>query len=228
MLGGDTLDGQRDDLLRLPLRVAAGRLADLPDPVRRGGLGFLLHSLHELGLGVLRAHPGQLLQPAAGVQDRLVELELLVGDELLLATELARATAELLVTLLQLVEPAVDARVALLHTTLLPLHLVAPPAGLLLPRLAQFDELFLSRQDRALAQGIGFPLGLADDAAGRVLGRRVRRSQPPLLLLAPRQAPLVAPPRAAENEKGRGGETQYNAIRGERRDRIHDDLCSGA
>ena len=55
VLGGDALDGQRDDLLGLALGVALGRLADLAQPVGGVGLGLLLHAPHQLGLGLFLA-----------------------------------------------------------------------------------------------------------------------------------------------------------------------------
>src|SRR5215207_7203794 len=136
VLGGDPLNGQRYDLLRLALGVAAGALANLADPVRGLGLRLLLHPLHELVSCVDRRHPRERLQPAPLLTDHLVQLLLPVGDQLLLSANLTRAPPELLVALIEHVDLPVERDLPLLYAPLLPVDLVPPLPCLRLPSLA--------------------------------------------------------------------------------------------
>ena len=109
VLGGDALDGERDDLLRLALGVALRRLANLANAVRGVGLRLLLHPAHQLGLRVLGGHAGQLLEAAALARPTsALELLLAVGDRLLAAADSLARRAELAVALVEELELAVE------------------------------------------------------------------------------------------------------------------------
>ena len=69
-LAGQPLDRDRDDLLRLAIRVLARLLLDLADPLRRFAARLLGHLLHEGSPGFLARQPGRLLElPAGGVDE---------------------------------------------------------------------------------------------------------------------------------------------------------------
>ncbi len=212
MLGGDPLDGEGDDLLRLALGVAARRLADLANPVGGVGLRLLFHAADQFALGVLRRHAGQLLEPAPLVGDQLLEFALAIDHGLLAAAEVAHPAAEVLVALIERVELAVELGLPLLDAPLFAFHLFAAAAGLELERLAELDQLFLARDDGALAQVFRFTLGVVHHALGHFLRRRLR------IRLAPEfGGPAEAPP-YKEKRRRRGNES---AERGVERGQIH-------
>ena len=170
MIGGDSLDRQGDDLLRLALGVPLRRLADFANPVGCVGLGLLFHPPNKLVLRVLGRHPGHLLEPAALVADELLQLLLAFGDRLFPASKLARALAELFVALVEHLELPVEHGVALGDAALFALDFLAPAANLLLEVLAQSDHLFLAGDDGSLAEIVRVSLGVADDPLRGFLG----------------------------------------------------------
>ena len=170
VIGGDALDRQRDDLLRLALGVPFGGFPDLANPVGRVGLGFFFHPANQLVLRVLGGHAGHLLEPAALVADELLELLLALGDRLFAATEVAGAPAELFVALLEHLELAVEHGFPLGDAPLFPFDFLAPTADLLLEVLAQSDQLFFPGDDGGLAKVVRFSLGVSDDSLRGFLG----------------------------------------------------------
>jgi hypothetical protein len=74
VVGGDALDGEGDDLLRLALGVAAGLLLDLADPLRGGGARLLLELVHQLPLGLVGAEAGERLEPLLHLAVAAVEI----------------------------------------------------------------------------------------------------------------------------------------------------------
>ncbi len=174
VLGGDPLHGEGDDLLRLALGGAAGGLADLAQPVRRLGLRLLLEPVDQLGLRLGGGHPGELLEPASLLAEHALELERALVHRLFLAAELAPATADLLVALLQDVELAVEVALPLLHAPLGALELLAPLGGFGLPLLAQLDRLFLPGDHGRLAQRVRLSPRVVDDAVRRLFGGGLR------------------------------------------------------
>src|SRR6266478_4208506 len=85
LFGRDPLDRQRDYFLRLSLSVSFGGLANLADLVGRVGVRLLLHSMHQLRLGVGGGESSQLLQPSPFLAEQLVELLLAVPEGLFAA-----------------------------------------------------------------------------------------------------------------------------------------------
>ena len=173
MLGRDALHGQRDDALGLALGIPPRRLADLAHAIGRVGACLLLDAVDELALGILGRETGERLEPVLDLAAHAVELLVTIGDLLLAAADLAAAARELLVPLFQRLGAAIEAELALLHAALLSLQLVAAAADLLLPALAELDQLLLAREHGGLAQRLGFALGLTDEPPGSLLGAGV-------------------------------------------------------
>src|SRR3954469_8187434 len=218
VLGGDALNGEGDDLLRLPFSVAACRLANLAHAIRRIGLRFLLHATHELGLRVLGGHTCHLLEAAPLFGDESRELLFALHNCLLASAELARSAAELSVSLLEDIGLAIENILALGDPSFLPLYFLAAAAHLGLELLAQPDQLLLSGNDRALSQVLSFALALRDDPLRGLLCRRLRRGQSLDLGRSSNATP--------EKEESRRGE--YDGAKRGCEYLIHMDLCSTA
>jgi hypothetical protein len=193
--------------------IAAGALANLTEPVGRVGLGLRFEPMDELGLRLLRRDAGQHLETATLLPHQLVELLLSLGDRFLLPTQLAGAAANVLLPLFEDVEFAVEHRLAILNALLFALDFLTSPARFDLPVLAELDQLFLPRDQRALAEGFRFALGLTDDALRRLFGRRLRQR-----LGLPFGNPATAP---AKKEKGHGGDDKQYAKRSTQCRSIH-------
>jgi hypothetical protein len=101
VLGGDALHGERDDLLRLAVRVAARRLADLAHAVGRIGLRLLLHPTHQLRAGLVGREAGELLEALRrlGLEPR--DAGLAVGEHRLALLQLARPARQVALALLE-------------------------------------------------------------------------------------------------------------------------------
>jgi hypothetical protein len=173
VLGRDSLDGEGDDLLGLALRVPTGALADLAQLVGGVRMRLLLEPANELRLRVLCGHSRELFEALPLLGDELLQLRLAIGDDLFFSAELARATAEFLVTLLQHVELSVERRLTLPDALFLLLDFGPAPPNFALERLAKFDELLFTGDDGALAERLRFPLGVCDDSLGGLLGCRL-------------------------------------------------------
>jgi len=163
MLGRYPLDCQSDDLLGFALGVAACRFADLADAIGGVGVGLLLHPSNELALGVLSGHPSHLLEAATLFADERRQLLFSLRDSLFTAAEFARPSTEIAVALLEDIGFPIEHRLALGDASFFALDFLATAANFLLEFLAKLDELFLTGDDRALAQILRFALAIGDD-----------------------------------------------------------------
>ena len=150
-LRGDSLDGQGDDLLRLPLGVAPGPLADLAEHVGRVRLRLLLEAPQELRLGVLSGHPGELLEPTALFAEQPLELLLSALHDVLAATEVARAPPDVAIALLHRLGTALERGFALAEVALFSFDRAPSRPNFLLGGFAKADQLFLPRDDGGLS-----------------------------------------------------------------------------
>src|SRR6266436_1399050 len=86
-LPDETLDGDRDDLLRLPLGLLARLLLDLTDAFRRLVLRLVHHLIDEGTLRLLAREAGDALERRARLADEAVALRLAIGELPLAAAE---------------------------------------------------------------------------------------------------------------------------------------------
>jgi len=172
-VGGDALDGERDDLLRLALGISPRRLANLAQRVGGVGVGLLLEPANQLRLRVLGGHAGHLLEAAALLAQQTFQLLLSRLHHLLAAPKVAGATADVAVALLDGIGAALQGALALADPTLLRLDAASPVAELLLCRLSQLDQLFLAGKHGGLAERLGLTLGVLDGALGYFVGGRL-------------------------------------------------------
>ena len=188
LLGRDPLNGERDDLLRLALGVPSGGLADLADLV--GGLGVRLffHPAHQLGLGVLGRHAGELLEPATFFAVQLLELFFAIGQRLLTAAEVAGALADFLVALLEQLDLPIEDRLLLDDPALLALDFLAAAADVQLGGLAKLDDFLFAGNHRALLEVLGFALGVGHDPLRELIGGRLGLALPAELAIPSRLA----------------------------------------
>src|SRR5207237_5619157 len=73
---GDALEGVGDEVARLPLRLAAGLLLELPDAARELVPDEVLRALEEVRLRLADGHPGAALQLLQLLVPRLLQLVL--------------------------------------------------------------------------------------------------------------------------------------------------------
>src|SRR5512147_3174708 len=106
--------------------------------------------MYELGLCLVSGDSGEGFEPTLLLANEPFELLLALGHCLFLATELARASADILLALLEHIEFPVERRLAILDPLLLSLDFLATPACFDFPVLAEPDELFLAGDERAL------------------------------------------------------------------------------
>ncbi len=170
MLGRDTLDRERDDLLRLPLRRTARGLANLAHPVGRVGLRLLFHAADQLGLRVPRGEPGELLQPPLLFGVHPAGFLLPLAHLLLAPADFSRLASGLLLPLVDDLEFAVEDRVALLEALLLALDLGPALAHFFVPGFPELHELLLPREHPGLPQSVGLAFGFGDDAPAQLFG----------------------------------------------------------
>ena len=204
----------RSAFRRAVSRISRSRLA-------ASACGLLLEPADQLGLGLLRGHAGQLLEPAASPRRRAARAPARARRP---SSPSGRARCARRPTSLSRCSSTSNfrssVRLALLDAPLFALDFLAPAARLDLPVLAELDQLFLAGDHRALSQRFGFALGFADDALGGLLGRGLRERL--------RCALCGAASAAAEKEKGCGGDDDQYAKRGTQCRSIHVDLCSTA
>src|SRR5687768_70924 len=74
MLGGDSLDRERDDLLGFAIGALSRGLSNLAHTVRGVGVRFFFDPVDQLVLGFLRGHARELLQAAALLRHELLHL----------------------------------------------------------------------------------------------------------------------------------------------------------
>src|SRR5689334_5949875 len=218
VLGGDPLNGERDNLLCLALGVASRGFPDLANTIRRVGVRLLFHATDELRLRVLSRHARHLLEAPALFANQRTQLLFALHHRFLATAEFARATAEIAVALLEDVGLAIENRLALGDTSLLALDFLAAPAHFLLEFFAQLDELFLSADNCTLSKILSFALAIGDDSLGGLLGGRLRGGES-LNLGGHSKA-------TSEKEESRRGD-DHNA-KGGSENFIHMDLCSTA
>jgi len=164
LLGGYSLDRERNDLLRLALGVPLGGLADLADLVRGIGVCFFFHPMDQLRLRVGGCDSGELLEPAALFAKELVELLLALGQGQLTSAQSLGTPRCVALALLQQVVFAIELSFAVDDSTLLSLYLFASAANFDFPFLTKSDELFLATEDRRLAEALRFALGIPNDS----------------------------------------------------------------
>ncbi len=177
MVRGDALDGEGDDLLRLALRVAAGLFLDLADAVGGGGLGFLLHLVHQLPARLVGREAGERLQAVLHLGGAALQLLLLLLQALLAPHHGLGALLLRLPLLVQEVELAVERLLALLEAALHPLDVVSAACLFALPLLAGAERLLAPLQHLGLAQRLRLLHGGAPDALRLVLGGGAARAQ---------------------------------------------------
>src|SRR5207245_1345940 len=124
LVGGDALDREGDDLLRLPIGILFRLLGDVAHERRRLVARFALESSDELGLGVLGGQARDLLEACPNV--------------LLALRQRAGALLQLLLELAQLLLAAVDAGDLLVEA--------------MVEVFADRHELFFGGQDDPLAR----------------------------------------------------------------------------
>ena len=155
-LGGrvrrDALNGERDDLLRLALGVAARDLADLAQRLAASACASSSSRRISSALASCADMPAICSRRRRSSATSLSSSSSRVCTQLLAAPEVARALADLAVALLHELELAVERALALADAALLLLHRHAARAELLLGRLAELHHLFLAGDDRALAR----------------------------------------------------------------------------
>jgi hypothetical protein len=159
-----------------------------------------------------------LLEPPPLFGDEIRELLLPLDDGLLATAEFARPAAQLSVALLEDVRLAIEHRLALVDPALFAFDLFAPAAYLRLEFLAQSDELFLTGNDRALSQILGFALAFRDDPLRRFLSGRLRGGKSLYLSRSADASPEKEESRRGDNKGAKRGSENF----------IHMDLCSTA
>ena len=173
-------------------RSRSARLADLAQPVGGVGVRLLLQAANELGLGVLRGHAGQLLEPAP-----LVARPASRAPARGRPTVFSRRPKSLARRLISLSRCSRSSNLrssvafALDDAALVALDFLAAAADLDLPRLAQLDQLFLAGDDRALAQR--FRLALARRRGCASLSLRQSPSPAPAAACPAARRPDVRP-----------------------------------
>src|SRR5690606_7918454 len=196
VVGSNTLDGERDDVLRLALRLAAGVLLDLADRVRGAGARFLLDLLLELAAGLLGGHAGKGLEAVSRLRRQPLRFRGLPFDLLPAEVQLVLALLDLALLLIQDVVLAIERGAAFLDARFRPLHVLTPPPLLALPLFLRPECFFLARQLGRLAEPLGILLSCLKDARG--LRLRVG--------LAPSQAPVFhASAQEGTEREGRDG-----------------------
>src|SRR6266478_2433661 len=108
-LPGETLDGDRDDLLRLTLGLLARLLLDLADAFRRLVLRLVHHLIDGGTLRLLAREAGDALERRARLADEAVALRRAVGEMPLAAAERVLLALRLAVACLEPLELAVEA-----------------------------------------------------------------------------------------------------------------------
>ena len=160
MLGGEALDGEREDLLRILLSVAARLFLQIPHQRRRLAPRLVLEAPQQL---LLRFHSGEtrdLFQPGSRLMIPLGELALARPRRLMPPLELP-------LPVLQRARPMIERLLAALDAP-------APLGYLLLPRFAGLQQLRLGGEHHALARFFKQPLALGRGGAGQ----RLRRPPP--------------------------------------------------
>src|SRR6185437_1310459 len=188
-----------DDLASLALGISAGGFPDLANGVGSFRVGLFRHAADEFGLGFLRGHAGQLLQPPALLEQELVQLSFALADNL--------------VAPIEEVELAVQVSLPLLHAALGTIQLLTPLEGLKLPIFAEAHGFLLSGEQRRLPQRFGLAVCIVENAPCRFLGGGTRGS----LGGALSSTPLFA----TDHEKSRGGDEHCYARRGYERELSH-------
>ncbi len=117
--GGSALYALDDNLLGLLGGGDLGLLDDVHDGGRSLGTGFLGHGVHQLLLGLVGAHAGDVLQLADALFINLLHLSLTFFQGLDLVVQVLADALELIAFLLQLVDLLVEALLALLQLVLL-------------------------------------------------------------------------------------------------------------
>src|SRR3989449_1425822 len=157
VLGGETLDREGEDLLRLFAGVPLRLLLQVTGEGRGLAARLVLEPAQQLLLRLLRGESGDPFEPGARLQLRGREGALPLFQHATPALEPA-------VALLQ-------RRHALFQTLLAPVDLTPPPGHLFVPGLARAEQLFLRGQHHPLARLLQQPRALHRRGARRRLGR---------------------------------------------------------
>ena len=163
MVGGAALDGQRDDLPGLGVRLVLQAGLDLLDLHGRLVGDVLLQLLQEVVLGLLGGEAGDPLQHL-----QLALLHLLgLG---LGGLQLVQAVCQLLFLLLNILGLAVQVLFLLLEAALLLLKITPALLFFLFVLVAGLQDLLLGLHQRLTLLALGALVGLIDDALGLLLG----------------------------------------------------------
>jgi hypothetical protein len=158
LLGGDALDGQRDDLAGALVALGLGLVLDVPDDERRFPLGLVLDGGDQLGLGLVGGEAGDALEFALSFRVLLVEL----GGA---ALQVLLAAGQGLGALLNPLELLVQPLLAIGEAQLTALEVTAQLADLVLDRADLFFDV-----PAALGGLFGLVAGSFEDAGGFGLG----------------------------------------------------------
>jgi len=148
VVDGESLNGHRDDLAGLALRIAPGPLPDVPDRPRSLRPGFVFDAGNQLGASFLGRESGDLLEP--GSELRPIHLELFF-EGLQFLTPLAGLFLTLrhpLLALIQNIELALESLLLLAEAFLGLVQLGAPLLRLLEKLLLETVALFLALELR--------------------------------------------------------------------------------
>ena len=172
VLGRDALDGERDDLLRLALGVALARVSRI-SRMRLAASACASSSIRRISSALAscadmpascssrrRSSPTSLSSSCSRCVEGLLARPMVVG-----------AARGLALALLEQVELAIEMAFAFGDPALFALDLLAAPADLGFPLLAELDQLFLSREHRGLAQRSRLRARLRRGCAWRSLRR---------------------------------------------------------
>ena len=163
VIAGVPLDGQADDVLRLLVRLFLGLVLDPLDGLGRLELGFVLHRDHELALGLLGGHVGDLLEHLPLLAEPLLEPLFLLDGHLFSVRQLPFAADRLGLALLDDVHLLLEVLFLLGEPALLVLEFLPLLAVLLLELGPRLVQLVLGLEHGLLALGLRLALGVRHD-----------------------------------------------------------------
>ncbi len=157
---GGALDGLYDNLLGLLVGGYLGLLHDVHDACGGIGPGLLGHHLHQVLLGFLGSHAGNVFQFLDALIVYLLHLGLTFAQHLNLVVEVGAHLLELLALLLQVSHLLVEGVFALFQLALLLAKSGVAFVHLLLVLALHLDELLLGLQDLVFLYNLAFLFGV--------------------------------------------------------------------
>src|SRR3989442_1290314 len=152
VLGGDALDGDGEDLLRLAVGVLLRLLLQVARQSRRFAPRLVLEPAQQLLLRLLRSEPGDLLETGTSLGLLRPHGALSLTARLLPAPDLLSLPLEAGELLVQLVLASLD--------------LAPAPPYFLVPRLARLHQFFFGGEDHPLTRVLEQALGLSSRGSG--------------------------------------------------------------